>query len=99
MGASGMHHDACINALNATAISWGYKTQIDKAQSVATSKATSTAKDVLGDKEWVIVGTAMAAKAVKSKHLNFKLPNIGVADTISNDITPNSYGLTLQWRF
>jgi hypothetical protein len=94
------HQDACNSFFTQTTQKvglYGTDTKIEdfytvEAKEVATNSLGTGAVDVAG-------GLGYGYRTYRNKSLSFKLPTLGIADSISNKITTNSYTLSLKWQF
>jgi hypothetical protein len=94
------HMDACTNALQASTKQIGLLDTDSKIENYYTVKTKdfianstgSAAIDVAG-------GTYYVYKVYRNKAIDFKLPNMGIADSISNRIDLNSYSYTLNFSW
>lgn len=98
--ATGQYNNACNKALDASTRQIQIRQEADAAQDVGEKAITKKVEENLGKTTvQAVVAGGFVYNTVKTKALDFKLPNMGIADTISNKVTPNSYGLTLVWKF
>lgn len=97
---SSQYNQACNKASEAGYKQVGVYKLINDGESKTIQYATTLGQDKLG-KTTMETGEAgvFLYKVYKSKSLTFKLPNVGIADQMSNQITPNSYKLNLVWHF
>jgi hypothetical protein len=94
------YNTACDKALDAGTRQVGMRTNTDGTEDKATQIATNYVQDEFGkDSTYVIGAGAFAYKTAKDRSVTFKLPTLGIADSISNQITTNSYTLNVRWNF
>lgn len=94
------HQDACTHFFEATTkYTQVYQTD-EKTEGYVTDRATVTAKENLGTTAVDTVGgVAYTYRVYRNKAVDFKLPNLGICDSVSNRITLDSYTLNLKWNF
>lgn len=99
VAAPGQYNTACSKAVEAGTKQSGIYQLMDKTEQNQLTTATKTGQDLFGDEVVeVIAAGAYSYRVYNNKALRFKLPDMGIADSISNTITPNSYTLNFQWR-
>lgn len=100
VSASGQYNQACNKALDAGTRQVGIRQDADALEDKSLDLAKITATKNLGPAP-VAVATAgvYTYRVYKEKSIVFKLPNMGIADTISNQITDKSYKLNFEWRW
>lgn len=92
--------DACQKTIDATARQIGIRQQLDQIEDGTTSYVEGRIKAQFTETQLGTVGTVLAGyKIYRDKHVSFKLPTLGICNSISNDIALDSYSLTLAWRF
>lgn len=102
--ASGSYNDACTHAVDAATRQVGWRQQVDyvedKTLEVANKEALRHAARVVG-KEGITVLAAggYVYRVVKEKSLSFRLPTLGLCNSVSNQITYDSYRLVLEWKW
>lgn len=100
IGTSGQYNQACNKAVDATSQQIGFRQQVDKTEDVSNHLLMSQGERTLGHAAmWTLGVGAYAYKANREKAVVFKVPTLGVADSVTNRVTPNSYGLNFQWKF
>jgi hypothetical protein len=93
------HQDACNRFLTESTQKIGLYGTDQKVEDYLTVKAKDEAVSDFGKAPLEVGGgLAYTYRVYKNKAVDFKLPTMGVADTISNHITPNSYSLNLSWK-
>lgn len=96
--AVGQYNDACNKAMDAGTRQVGWRQTADSAEDktvqYVNSKAQHYAPKPLQD---VVAVTGFAVRAARDKRVDFKLPTMGLCNSLSNSITPDSYQLTIQW--
>jgi hypothetical protein len=96
----GNYNDACNKALDAGTRQIGLRTQVDQAEDNSVRLLDQKARMILTTEEYSALGMAgFAYKTAKDKRLNFNLPNFGVCDRITNEVTRSSYNIQFNWRF
>lgn len=91
---------ACNNSINAGLKQTGYEQMISKKEKKLESNFIKDIKKALGEKTTnVTAATLYLAKIASDKKVTFGLPNMGICDRMSNEITNNSYSLRLEWIF
>jgi len=94
------YHTACDKALDAGTRQAGIKTGADGTEDKATQTVTGYIQDEIGKDSMKVLGAGVFMyRTAKDRSLTFKLPTFGIADSIGNQITPNSYALNIRWNF
>jgi hypothetical protein len=97
---SGQYNTACNIALDAGTQQAGIKQQADNVENKSLDLAKKTAVDNLGTTPVAAVSSGVFIYNVyKARSIDFKLPNMGIADTVSNKITDKSYTLNFIWKW
>lgn len=100
ISAQGPYNEACNKGVEAGAKQTGIYQEVDWAEKATLKFANDKAEATLGKKPMSAVGVGVFVyRAAKNKKVNFKLPDIGVCDSITNELTPTSYNINLQWKF
>jgi len=100
VSASGQYNQACNKALDAGTRQIGIRQDADNLEDKSLDLAKNTATTNLGPTPVAIVTAGVYTyKVYKDKSIVFKLPDIGIADSISNQITDKSYKLNFTWRW
>jgi len=95
---SATYNNACNHAVDAGTRQVGIRQQVDGAEDKTTALVATKATDVAGKHVSMAVGAVgFVYKTYRDKSLVFKLPTMGICDSLSNQITPNSYILSFQW--
>ena len=98
--ATGQYNQACNKALDAATRQVGIRQVVDGTENYATGFVITKAKNAAGKDLTSAMGTGMFIyNTAKSKNISFNLPTLGVADSISNQISLKSYNMNLQWHF
>jgi hypothetical protein len=103
IGATGQYDAACNKGLEAVSRQSGNYQLMESGEKKTMELATDMSKDNLG-KSATDVGSAIggvgvfAYKTYRAKTINFKVPNLGLADTITASATPNSGKLSFKWN-
>lgn len=99
MGAQGSYNQACNNALDAGTRQAGIRQTADMVESKANDMANKSAEKMIGKEGMSMIGTgAFIFKVARDRSLIFKLPTLGLCNSVTNHITPTSYDITLQWN-
>lgn len=98
--AQGQYNAACTSAVDASTRQVGWRQTADstedKTVQYVNTKVQQNAPKPLQD----VAGTAgFLYKTAKERKLSFKLPTFGLASSVRNEITLNTYTLTIDWRF
>lgn len=92
--------NACNKFLEASAKSTQVYQNEEKTENYFRVMATDKADNYFGkDVEKVGGGAYFGYKVYRDKAVDFKLPNMGLCDTLSNRVTPNSYSINIKWNF
>jgi len=97
---TGSQYDqACNKAVEAGTKQTGTYQLLDSYETKTISYTENEASYHLGDESVSAVGaTVYAYRTFRTKTLKFNLPNMGICNSVSNDITPNSYALHMKWE-
>lgn len=100
LSASGQYNTACNKALDAGTQQAGIRQSADNLENKSVDLAKTKGTETFGSVPVAVATVGIFSyKVYKAKSLNFKLPNVGIADTISNQITDKSYKLIFTWRW
>lgn len=100
VSAQGQYNVACNNALDAGTRQVGIRQDVDMVEDGTIRYVETQAQKKLGNRSLSLVGTGYAAYRInKDKKVKFKLPDIGICNSITNEVTPNSYKVDFQWKF
>ncbi len=92
--------DMCQKTLDAGTRQVGVRQQVDRVEDFATNKAEMTIKSNLSPTQLKVTEVALVGyKVVKDRRAAFRLPNMGLCDSISNEISLDTYNVNLNWRF
>lgn len=95
------HQDACSKFLEASSKQIGLFQTDERVENYYTLQAKEAASNTLGTGGTDAVGgSAYIYKVYRNKAVDFKLPNLGLADSISNHVDFNNYSYTLNltWK-
>jgi arginine/ornithine N-succinyltransferase beta subunit len=93
------HQDACGKFGEVGTQKIGLSEIDRKTEDYYTVKAEQTTQNTLGNEAlYAGIGIAYAYKSYRNKAISFKLPTMGVADSVTNKVTTNSYTLNLTWK-
>lgn len=100
LSASGQYNTACNKALDAGTKQSGIQQNVDNFENKSLDLAKKNGTETFGSVP-VALATAgvFSYKVYKAKSVDFKLPNLGIADTISNQVTDKSYKLLFTWHW
>jgi len=94
-----IYSDACNKAVEVSLKHNGIYQLVSKYENSLISYADQKGNYYLGKDGMSVVGiTGFAYKTYKNKSLNFKLPTLGICDSVNNTITPTAYTINLQWH-
>lgn len=97
---SANYNDACNKALDAGTRQVGFRQQADQAEDSTVRLLDNKVQTTLTKEEYSLLGAAgFVYKTAKDQRLKFNLPNFGVCTKVTNEITPTSYNIQLNWRF
>lgn len=94
-----MYQSACNSAVDAGTRQVGLRQDVDSFEEKTVSVAKSKTEAALGDQKWFLGAALFSAKVAKEKKVDFKVPDIGVADSIKGTVAPKSYGMVFEWKF
>jgi len=93
------HEDACNRFFEQSTKTFKLYQTDEKVENYYTVQAKGVATDTFGNSAIGIAGgMGYTYKVYRNKSIDFKLPTMGLADSASNHITPNSYSLNLSWK-
>lgn len=97
---NGTYQNACSKGLEATIkVTEVYQTD-EKLENYVSIYANNKADRVFGPAAVnVLGGGVFLYNTVNSKTLKFNLPNLGICESVSNQIAPGSYRIDLKWNF
>lgn len=96
----GAYVEACNKALDATTRQVGLRYGADLLESKANEVVTQKAEMVIGKRGMEVVGSGTYVyKVIADKSVRFRVPTLGLCNSITNRITPISYDLTAEWKF
>lgn len=100
LASSGQYDQACNKAVDAgtrqTGIRQTFDGAEDKSMQVFTQEAESYTPKPIQD---VAATGVFVYRAARNKKVELKLPTMGVCDSMSSELTPASYALTVRWYF
>ncbi len=93
------YHEACLKAADAGSRQVGLRQNVDSTQDRANEMVTRKAENSLGHGvvEAATVG-GFAYKCVSSKSVSFRVPTLGLADSIENRLGIGSYNVLFRWN-
>ena len=93
------HQDACNKFMEVSSQKIGLEQTDQKIENYYTLEAKTTATNNLGPAAIDVAAVgAYSYKVYRNKAIDFKLPNMGICDTLSNHVTPNSYSVNMGWK-
>lgn len=99
IGATGQYDQACNKSLEAASRQSGSYQLMESTEKKTSEYATNIAQKNLGSVPLDIGGAGVFMyKVYHSKSLNFKVPNLGLADTVTASATPNSGKISFKWN-
>lgn len=97
---SGQYNAACNKAIDAGTRQVGLRQNADNLEEKSVELAKTKSTETFGPAPVAVVTAGVYTyKVFKEKSIIFKLPDVGIADTISNQITDKSYKLNFTWRW
>lgn len=94
------YYEACLKAMDAGTRQVGIRQQYDATEGKLNEVATHQAENTLGKPVMSAIGSGVFVyKTVNDKKVTFRLPTGGLADSVSNTITPTSYSVNIQWKW
>lgn len=100
MGASGNVNRACVSAIDAGTRQAGIRQSADMAEEDFVYRANAKAERELSRTQMQALGVAgFALRAAKDQKVAFRLPTLGVCNSLTNEITPSSYFIFMKWDF
>lgn len=100
LASSGQYSDACNKAIDAGTRQVGIRQEADKIENSTSLLVAKEANNTLGkDVVFFIGASAFVYNVQKGKSVTFKLPSLGIANSINNQIMPGYYRLNIQWNF
>lgn len=96
----GQYHEACNKALDAGTRQVGIRQQVDNAEDKSLQLVNAKAENTIGkDGMWVVGSGFFVYKTARDKSLDFKLPTLGLCNSVTNHVTADSYNIKLNWNF
>lgn len=96
--APGQYNNACNSAVDAGTRQAGVRQQFDAAEEQTSQYVAKKAESVTPKTVQKVAGAGFFLyRTAQDKKVNFNLPTLGLADSLSNEITPNSYLVTFKW--
>lgn len=97
---TGQYNDACNHAVDAGTRQVGWRQNVDEVEDKTNNYVTTKASNAAGKEvTWIVGAGAFIYKTEKAKSITFHLPTMGIASSITNEITPTSYNLSIKWNF
>lgn len=98
--ATGQYNEACNKSIDAGTRQIGIRQTVDTGedrtiQYVNTTVEQNTSKGV----QSVMGAAGFAYKTARDKRVVFKMPTMGLASSVSNEISPDRYAITIKWNF
>lgn len=96
---SGQYNEACNKAMDAGTQQAGWRQSVDNVEDKTVNYVNAKVQDKTPKSMQEVVAVAgFGYKTVRDKKLHFKLPTLGLASSISNEITLTSYTINIMWR-
>jgi hypothetical protein len=100
LGLEGSYYDACSKAIDAGTRQIGLYQQAELIEKRTNKYALGEAKKYFGDEGVKAIGfIGFGVKTVRDEKVAFKLPNLGLASSVNNEIGKDSYKINIQWNF
>jgi hypothetical protein len=91
--------DACTKAFEASAKSSQLYNYSQKGEDYFTTYGKNMSYSVLGESSTMVIGgTAFLVKTYRTKNAEFKLPTLGVCDSLSTKVGIDNYSVNLKWN-
>lgn len=96
----GKYNEACNKALDAGTRQAGIRQNVDMVENKANEIANQKAEVVIGKQGMGAIGSGVYVyKVVKDKSISFKVPTLGLCNSLTNHLTLNSLDLLAEWNF
>lgn len=100
LGSVGSYNEACKKAIDAGSRQTGIRQRVDFFEAKTDEILMRHTMTFIGEDGVYVVGIGgFVYKTFKDKSLKFKLPTLGMCDSLGNQITAKSYGLTMEWKW
>lgn len=92
------HMDACTKAFEASAKSSQLYNYSQKSEDYLTTYGKNMSYSILGESSTAAIGgTAFLVKTYRDKKATFKLPNLGICDSVDTKIGIDNYSINMKW--
>ena len=99
LGVQGSYGPACNGAVDAGTRQLGIRQQIDNAEDKSVELTSKVIAKALGKQAMSVVATGgYIYRVAKERSIGFNLPTLKICDSLSNQITLESYKLNFEWR-
>lgn len=100
LAGSGQYNESCNKAVEAYTKQAGTFQMLEGGERRTLEYATQMGEKNLGT---TVMKTGAAGvfvyRVYKDKALTFKIKDVGIADSLTNHVTPHSYDFSLNWHF
>lgn len=99
-GAQNNYYEACSKALDATSRQIGLRQEADSVEQRMRGIAEDNAKKYLGKESVATVAfVGFTYKSVKERQVTFKLPNLGLCNSVTSQVGTEQASLRMDWNF
>jgi hypothetical protein len=100
LGLEGSYYQACSKAMDAGTRQIGLLSEAQRLDGELNKYGQQQGKRYFGKDGMAAIGfIGFGAKTVRDQKVAFKLPNMGLCNSINNEIGKDSYNIKLQWDF
>lgn len=100
LGLEGSYYEACSKAMDAGTRQIGLRAEADRLDGQLNRYVQSQGYKLLGKEGMDAIGfIGFGTKSVREEKVAFKLPNLGLCNSINNEIGKDSYSIKIQWNF
>lgn len=97
---NGQYNQACNSAVDASTRQIGIRQSVDQAEDKSVQLVTTKTESLTPKPIQEVAGAGFFIyRTTKDKKVQFNLPTMGLCDSVNNEITPQSYSLTIKWNF
>lgn len=94
------YYDACMKAADAGTRQVGIRQSVDQAQSKINSIVSDKVEKTVGRKVVTMVATGgFLLRTFNTKTISFRLPTLGLANSVENEVSPTTYKLVMKWNW
>ena len=99
-GAQNNYYEACNKALDATSRQIGLRQEADEVEQRMRAITENSARKYLGKESVATVAfIGVTYKAVKERQVTFKLPNLGLCNSVTSQVGTEQASLRMDWNF